>query len=115
MFRAPSSAVGVFLCVVAGSRPNTHKNVPIAVHTILTMRKKCSKHVEAINRNKLKVNRASCWSYHTDTLPWMVNNIKTKNQMIGKGLVAFAPVASVLKHRYSTEIEFLYARTCEGI
>jgi hypothetical protein len=35
--------------------------------------------------------------------------------MIGKGLVVFAPVASVLKHRYSMEIEFLYARTREGI
>jgi hypothetical protein len=25
-----------------------------------------SKHVEAINRNKLKANSASCWSYYTD-------------------------------------------------
>jgi hypothetical protein len=27
---------------------------------------KCSKHVEAINLNKLKANSASCWSYYTD-------------------------------------------------
>jgi hypothetical protein len=35
--------------------------------------------------------------------------------MIGKGLGVFAPVGSVLKRRHSMEIEFLYARTREGI
>jgi hypothetical protein len=30
--------------------------------------KKCLKHVEAINRNKLKANSASCRSYYTDIL-----------------------------------------------
>jgi hypothetical protein len=34
---------------------------------------KCSKHVEDINRNKLKVNSASCWSYCTDILRCTVN------------------------------------------
>jgi hypothetical protein len=32
----------------------------------LLMSKKCSKHVEAVNQNKLEVNNASCWSYYTD-------------------------------------------------
>jgi hypothetical protein len=34
--------------------------------------------------------------------------------MISKGLVVSAPVASFLKRRCSTEIEFLYTRTREG-
>jgi hypothetical protein len=29
---------------------------------------KYSKHVDAINKNKLKVNSVSCWSYYTDIL-----------------------------------------------
>jgi hypothetical protein len=33
---------------------------------------KCSKHVEAINRNKLKAICASCWSYYTDTSTLML-------------------------------------------
>jgi hypothetical protein len=35
----------------------------------------CSKHVEAINRNKMNVNSASCWSYYTDILRCMVNKV----------------------------------------
>jgi hypothetical protein len=34
---------------------------------------KCSKHVKAINCDKLKANSASCWSYHTDMLRCTVN------------------------------------------
>jgi hypothetical protein len=34
---------------------------------------KCSKHVEAINRNKLKANNASCWLYYTNILWCTVN------------------------------------------
>jgi hypothetical protein len=34
---------------------------------------KCSEHVEAINRNKLKANSASCWSYYTGILRCTVN------------------------------------------
>jgi hypothetical protein len=34
---------------------------------------KCLKHVEAINRNKLKANSASGWSYYTDILWCTVN------------------------------------------
>jgi hypothetical protein len=30
------------------------------------MGKKCSKHVEAINRDELKINSASCWKYYAD-------------------------------------------------
>jgi hypothetical protein len=52
-----------------------HKIIPIAVHTVLPddEQKKCSKHLEAINRNKLKVNNASCLSYYTDILRCTVN------------------------------------------
>jgi hypothetical protein len=38
---------------------------------------KCSKHVEAINRNKLKENSASCWSYYSDICyktQWLIVN-----------------------------------------
>jgi hypothetical protein len=38
---------------------------------------KCSKHVEAINRNKLKANSASCWSYGTNILWYTVNKTLT--------------------------------------
>jgi hypothetical protein len=34
---------------------------------------KCSKHVEAIGRNKLKTSSASCWSYYTDRFRCTVN------------------------------------------
>jgi hypothetical protein len=57
------------------------QNIPIVVHTSYSASwwsaNKCSKHVEAINRNKLKANSASCWSYYTDVLRCPVN--KTLN------------------------------------
>jgi hypothetical protein len=34
---------------------------------MMMMANKCLKHVEAINRNKLKANNASYWSYYTYT------------------------------------------------
>jgi hypothetical protein len=43
------------------------------------MSKKWSKHAEAINRSKLKVNSASCWSYYTDILQCTVNITLKKN------------------------------------
>jgi hypothetical protein len=37
---------------------------------------KCSKHVEAINRNKLKVNSAFCWPYYTElNYTYVINNL----------------------------------------
>jgi hypothetical protein len=72
------TAIGVFLCVLcplAASWYNTHKNIPFAVYTVPPddEQKNCSKHVEAINWNKLKVNCASYWSYYTDILRCTVN------------------------------------------
>jgi hypothetical protein len=44
--------------------------------------KMCSKHVEAINRNKLEVNNTSCWSYYTDIVRQTVSNKKEKKLLV---------------------------------
>jgi hypothetical protein len=36
------------------------------IQHLLMISKKCSKYVEAVNRNKLKVNSASCWSSYSE-------------------------------------------------
>jgi hypothetical protein len=64
------TAIGIFsrvLCRLAASRLKTHKNIPTAVHTVPPDdEQKVLEHVEAINRNKLRVNSASCWSYYSE-------------------------------------------------
>jgi hypothetical protein len=46
---------------------NLAQNIPIVVYNAYwRWASKCSKHVEAINRNKLKANSGSCWSYCAD-------------------------------------------------
>jgi hypothetical protein len=52
--------------LLTASRHNTHKIYQCSASWWWANR--CSKHVEAINRNKLKANSASCWSYYTDIL-----------------------------------------------
>jgi hypothetical protein len=52
--------VGLEWTLLNVSRHNTHTNIQNAVHKyLLMMGKKCSKHVEAINLNKLKANVAA--------------------------------------------------------
>jgi hypothetical protein len=58
------SGTGCTPTLAAASRHNTHKDIQIVVYTV----NKCTKHVDAINRNKLKVNRASCSSYCTEII-----------------------------------------------
>jgi hypothetical protein len=65
----------IFVCsstpnLLAANQRNTHKYIPTAVPTVPPddWQKKCSKHVEDINRNKLKVISVSSWSCCTDTL-----------------------------------------------
>jgi hypothetical protein len=55
--------VGVEL--LAASRHNMYKMYQLLYkQCLLNMRKYFSKYVESINRNKLKANRVSCWSYY---------------------------------------------------
>jgi hypothetical protein len=49
------------------------KNTNLIYNTSWWWACKCSKHVDGINRNKLKANSASFWSYYTDILRCMVN------------------------------------------
>jgi hypothetical protein len=51
----------VYLYAKATSRRYTH--ILLNIQYFLMMGKKCSKHVEVINLNKLKANGASCLSY----------------------------------------------------
>jgi hypothetical protein len=58
------TAIGMFLCVLSRLEASCQPT---------WWAKKCSKHVEAINRNKVKVNSASSWCFYTDTLRCTVN------------------------------------------
>jgi hypothetical protein len=65
--------------VLAASQHNTHKIYRLLyIKYLLMMSKKCSKHVEAIDRNKQKVNSASCWYCCTDMLHCVVNGTLNK-------------------------------------
>jgi hypothetical protein len=55
---------------------------------------KCSKHVEAINGNKLKANSASCWSYYTDILQCTVN--KTLRNCVSRDFLFLLSVFIIL-------------------
>jgi hypothetical protein len=57
-----------------------HKNIPISIHRVPpdNYKKRCSKHLQATNRNKLKVNCESCRFCYTDTLRCTVNKILKK-------------------------------------
>jgi hypothetical protein len=62
----------------------------------------CSKHVEAINRNKLKANSASCWSCCTDILRCTVNKTLSLKFLVYR-ITAIVKTCTVV-HRPNTEI-----------
>jgi hypothetical protein len=75
--------------LVAASRNNTHKIYQICIcSTFWWWVNKCWKHVQAINRNKLKPNSASCWSYHTEHLGTFTQQLEKNNY----SFFIFAPV-----------------------
>jgi hypothetical protein len=69
LFCPPSGgAVCIFVRIMSAAADITRTKIYrlLYIQYLMMMGKKCSKHVEAINRNKLKVNSASCWSYYND-------------------------------------------------
>jgi hypothetical protein len=68
------TAIGIFLCVLcllatASSQPTSYaKRYQLIYIQYLLMMSKNVLEIEAIYRNKLQVNNASCWSYYADIL-----------------------------------------------
>jgi hypothetical protein len=90
------TAIGIFLCIcqLAASRVGSTRTETSSTPTLLAASrhnmytkytncctystswwwaKKCSKHVEVINRNKQNVDSAYCWTYYADILRCTVN------------------------------------------
>jgi hypothetical protein len=61
------TAIGIFCAFYVGwLLANYARNIPTVVYTVPPDdEQKCSKHVEAISRSRLKASSASCWSYCT--------------------------------------------------
>jgi hypothetical protein len=55
--------------LLAASQHNTHKKYTDCIYSASWLwGSKCSKSVQVVNRNKLKTDSASCWSYCTEML-----------------------------------------------
>jgi hypothetical protein len=105
------TSIAVFLCVLrrlAASRVHSDPTSRRPTHKIYTnfctystswwWAKMHSKHIEATNRNKPKVNRVSWWSCYTDILRCTVNTtlIYTFSWYNAVHLLCFAPNNRIL-------------------